>query len=274
MPASALALALAAAAVHAAWNVLLARAEDTQAATAVALGIGTLVFAPVAVLTWDVDAAAIPYMAASAGLELVYVALLASAYAGSAMTVVYPIARGAAPVLVLAVSVVALGVSLSVVSAIGVLVVGAGVVAVRGVSEPARGRALAQALAISACIAAYTLVDNQGIEHASPLPYLEVVFACVATGYLAAVWRDGGTARLRRALNRETAVAGVGFYGSYALTLAALTLATAASVAAVRESSVVIAAGMAALWLEEPVTRARFAGAGLVAAGVAAIALG
>jgi drug/metabolite transporter (DMT)-like permease len=274
VPATALALAIAAALVHAGWNVLLARAPDTQAATAVALGVGTLVWAPVAALTWDVDAAAIPYLAASAALELAYVALLAAAYSSAAMTVVYPIARGAAPVLVLVASVAALGVSLSAAAIAGVLAVAAGVVTVRGLREPVRGGAVVQALAISACIAAYTLVDNQGIEHASPLPYLEVVFACVATGYIAAVWRDGGAARLRAAAGREVAVAGVGFYGSYALTLGALTLATAASVAAVRESSVVIAAGMAALWLDEPVTRSRAAGAALVAAGVAAIALG
>jgi uncharacterized membrane protein len=274
MPATALILAVAAAFVHAAWNVLLARAPDTQAATAVALAIGTVVFAPVAALTWHVHAAAVPYMAASAGLELVYVALLASAYSGAALTVIYPVARGAAPVIVLFVSVVALGVSLSAAAVAGVLAVGVGVVAVRGMREPVGARRLGQALSISACIAAYTLVDNQGIEHASPLPYLEVVFACVAAGYVAAVWRDGGAARLRAALSREVAVAGTGFFGSYALTLAALTLATAASVAAVRESSVVIAAGMAALWLDEPVTRGRAAGAALVAAGVAAIALG
>ena len=62
-------------------------------------------------------------------------------------------------------------------------------------------------------------------------------------------------------------------FGAYALVLAALRLASAASVAAVRESSIVIAVALAALVLREPVGRWRFAGAALVAAGVAVIAL-
>ena len=57
MPATAFALALTAAFVHALWNILLARARDIESATAVALITAELVFAPVAVLTWDVDPA-------------------------------------------------------------------------------------------------------------------------------------------------------------------------------------------------------------------------
>ena len=56
MSGSAFALALGAAALHAAWNVLLARAGDARAATTVALGLSVVLFAPVAVLTWDVQA--------------------------------------------------------------------------------------------------------------------------------------------------------------------------------------------------------------------------
>jgi drug/metabolite transporter (DMT)-like permease len=69
-------------------------------------------------------------------------------------------------------------------------------------------------------------------------------------------------------------LAGVGFFGSYALTLAALRLASAATVAAVRESSVVIAAAALVLSGREPFGRGRVGGAALVAAGVALIALG
>src|SRR4051812_47477435 len=66
VPLDALALALGAAVVHAAWNVGLAGAADTRAAMAVALLAGTLLWAPIAVATWDVSAAAWPYVIASA----------------------------------------------------------------------------------------------------------------------------------------------------------------------------------------------------------------
>jgi len=51
MPAAAFALAALSAFVHAVWNLLLARARDSEAATAVALVAGALAFAPVAALT-------------------------------------------------------------------------------------------------------------------------------------------------------------------------------------------------------------------------------
>ena len=56
--------------MHAAWTLLLARAPDTDAATAAALAIAVVVFAPFAALAWDVEAAAVPYIALSAAFEL------------------------------------------------------------------------------------------------------------------------------------------------------------------------------------------------------------
>ena len=98
MPLDALALALGAAVLHALWNLLLARERDTEAATAVALIslVGVLILP--AALTWRVEAAAIPYVIGSAALELAYVGLLAAAYRRFDLSVVYPVARGLAPV--------------------------------------------------------------------------------------------------------------------------------------------------------------------------------
>jgi len=129
---AALALVLGSAAVHALWNALLADADDTHATTAVMLVSGVVLFAPVAALTWDVDASALPYVLASGTLELVYFGLLATAYSRADLTFVYPIARGSAPVIVLLVSVVVLGVAISGLQAAGVLAVAAGVLLVRG----------------------------------------------------------------------------------------------------------------------------------------------
>lgn len=274
MPLSALLLALAAALVHATWNLLLSDAEDIHSSTAVAASTGVLVFAPVAALSWRLHSAAIPYMAASSTLETVYLGLLATAYSVAAMSFVYPIARGSAPVLVLVVSVVALGASVSAPAAIGVLVVAVGIGLVRGVHVAGRPRDLALALAVGGCIAAYTLIDKHGIRHANPIVYLELVFTGMATAYVIGVWRVSGRAALRAAINLRSILAGVGCFGGYALTLAALRLAPAASVAAVRESSVVLATVFLAVTGRERVSPSRLVGAIAVAGGIALVSLG
>jgi drug/metabolite transporter (DMT)-like permease len=267
-------LALAAAVVHAGWNLLLSGERDTHSASAVALVVGALVFAPVALARWRFESAALPYVAGSSALEVLYLALLATAYSVAAMGFVYPIARGSGPVLVLLAGVVVAGTGVSLWAGVGVLLVAAGIVLVRGVRTGGRPRDLALALSVGACIAGYTLVDKHGIAHANPLAYLEVVFGVVAVVYLVGVWRARGRAALRAAIGWRTVVAGIGFFGAYALTLAALRLASAASVAAVRESSVVIAALVLAVAGREEMSVERLVGAAVVVAGIALISLG
>src|SRR5919198_1436400 len=109
MPTAALFLALAAAAGHAIWNMLLARARNPGAATAVAMLVGVTVFAVPAAIEADADASVWPYVVGSALFELAYIGLLAWAYTRSDLSLVYPLARGVAPVLVLVVGVLALG---------------------------------------------------------------------------------------------------------------------------------------------------------------------
>jgi uncharacterized membrane protein len=274
VPLDALALALAAAVVHALWNLLTARAGESQIAAGVALAAGGLAFAPVAALTWDVDAAALPYAVASVALELAYLALLATGYQRAPLSVVYPVARGAAPVIVLVVGAIALGSSPPAAAAAGVLAVGAGVLLVRGRDggrDARRGTSLG--LVVAACIAGYTLVDNAALEHAAPVPYLELVLAPTALLYLAGAAVLRGPRAIAAEVRPAAIVAGLGMFGAYALALAALARAEAAPVAAVRESSVVMATGLAALVLGERVDRRRWAGAVLVVAGIAAIAL-
>lgn len=132
------------------------------------------------------------------------------------------------------------------------------------------------ALAIGACIASYTLLDKQGLGHARPLPYLELVVAAPALVYVPLfAWRRGLPA-LRAELHAPALAAGLGMFGAFALALAAIRLAPGASLAgvqAVRETSVVIAALLARPLLGERVGPRRLAGAAAVAAGVAAIAV-
>src|SRR5262249_5351252 len=130
VPTEALLLALAAAVLHAGWNVLLRGSEDVEARTAVVLGLSVLLFAPVAAATWSVSWAVAPYVAASAVLEGAYFGLLVVAYRRRELSVVYPIARGSAPLLVLLGTAVVLGREVSAESAVGVCLVAVGVVLV------------------------------------------------------------------------------------------------------------------------------------------------
>ncbi len=270
MPPAALALALTAAVVHAVWNLLLVRAPDPQAATAAGSAISVLVAAPFAVATWRVEPEAWRLAAASFGFQLAYFVLLGAAYRRAELSVVYPIARGTGPVLTLAVGALALGAATSAAQAAGVLLVGLGVVLVRG---GAVGRGAPFGLAIAATIAGYTLIDDRGVEHAAPLAYLLVATGTASATYAAAfAWRRGPRA-LAAAVTPATIVAGFGMFGAYALVLLALARAPAAPVAAVRETSVVIATVLAASVLRERVSAFRLGGAVLVAAGVALIAL-
>jgi len=273
MPLSALLLVLAAAFIHALWNMLLARARDSESATAVVLVVALVVYAPVAAVLWRADASVWPYVLASGTLHLVYFALLAAAYHRSELSVVYPLARGTAPVLVLLVGVVALGASRSATQAAGVCVVGVGVLLVRGIRRPAAGSGVGFGLAIAVVIAAYTLNDNSGVEHANPIVYLELSMILPAIAYTAAMGRLKGLPALRAELNVSAVLAGLATFGAYGLVLEALARAPAAPVAAARETSVVIAAVLARAFLKEPVTAARFAGAAVVAGGVALVSL-
>jgi drug/metabolite transporter (DMT)-like permease len=262
---AALALALGAAVLHALWNLLLAGSRDVLAATAVALGSSLVVALPFALATWGIEREAIPWLVASGALELVYFFTLTAAYQRAELSLVYPLARGGAPVLVL-LGAVATGYSPDAIEVLGVLGVAGGVLLVRGLRGGDRLRVLL-GLVIAGQIAAYTLVDAEGIQHANPVPYL--LLALVPTALGAAL--VSGRARLRAEWRARAVLAGCGGFLAYVLVLAALRLAPAAPVAAVRETSVVFAVALAAPFLGERVTRGRLVGAVLVVSGVVAL---
>jgi drug/metabolite transporter (DMT)-like permease len=258
--------------MHAAWTLLLARAPDSQTATAAALAIAIVVFAPFAALGWDGEAAAIPYIALSAAFELGFVATLGLALRSGHVSLVYPLSRGVAPVLVLTVSVTALGAEVGALRATGVGVIAAGVIMVRGLDGAANARDTGLALACGACIAGYTLTDSYGLRHAAPVPYLECVLVLTVLVYLPVMAKLKG-ARALAAAGPRIAAAALCIFGAYALVLAALQRAPAAPVAALRETSVVFATAYAALVLGEPAGRRRLLGAAVVVAGITTLAL-
>ena len=269
MSSVALALALGSAFLHAFWNLVLAGTRDIQAATAVALAIGLLAFAPVAALAWRVDPQVWPYLVVTSLLQLTYFVFLTAAYARADLSFVYPIARGGAPVLVLVASVLVLRTGTSAAQVLGVLLVAGGVLLVRGVGGRAGTVDLLLALAVAVCIASYTLVDKYGIRYASPIVYQELSMILPTVAFLVLTLRRRGAPALRGAVRPATATAGLAAFGAYILVLAALARAPAASVAAVRETSVVIATALAAPLLHERVGAVRLAGAVLVVLGVA-----
>jgi drug/metabolite transporter (DMT)-like permease len=268
MPLDALALALAAAALHALWNLLLAREQDKEAAAAVAVSVLVLSMVVPAALTWRVESAAVPFIVVSGTLELVYVVLLVAAYRRFELSVVYPVARGLAPVLVLLLTVIVAVSRPSAGEVAGVLAVAAGVLLVRGHLRGSLGGLGAGAL-IAGVIAGYTVADRYGIHHANAAPYLVLVMLGPAVAYPLVV----GRRRYADALAPATVAIGVASACAYLLVLLALRLASAPAVAAVRETSVVIATALAAVVLKERVGPLRLAGAVLVAAGVALLAL-
>jgi drug/metabolite transporter (DMT)-like permease len=273
MPPAAFALALAAAFLHALWNLILARARDPESATAVALVAAVVVFAPLTVVRFDAEWAVWPFIVVTSLPQLLYFAALATAYRKAALSFVYPVARGVAPTIVLVVSIAVLGHATSAGQVAGVVLVGVGVLFVRGLKRPADPHALWFALGIACVIASYTLLDKRGITHASPLTYLELSMLPAALGYAGATLAFKGRSRVRAELGWSAILAGVASFLAYALVLAALERASAASVAAVRETSVVIATAFAAFVLHEQVSRWRAAGSVLVVCGIALLAL-
>ena len=128
-------------------------------------------------------------------------------------------------------------------------VIAAGVLLVRGLDGAASARDTGLALACGACIAGYTLTDSYGLRHAAPVPYLECVLVLTVLVYLPVMARLKGARAIAAAVQPRIAVAALCIFGAYALVLAALQLAPAAPVAALRETSVVFATAYAALVL-------------------------
>ncbi|MEA2418368.1 MAG: hypothetical protein QOE60_574, partial [Thermoleophilaceae bacterium] len=188
---------------------MLAGARDSESATAVATLCGVALLAPVALITGDVSTAALPFAGASAVLHVAYLALLARAYQEGEVSVVYPVSRGTAPVLVLAFGAAALDQGATTGQVLGVLAVSAGVFlvgarretsAMRKKLDKPPARDLLFGLAIALTIAAYTLVDAEGVDHAQAPAYLFLLLAPSAVVYAAALALRGRAAQMRAEL--------------------------------------------------------------------------
>lgn len=281
------ALVLGSALAHAGWNAVLKGKTGDPLAVSTGLSLAWVVFgAPLLFVVEPPAMAAWPYLAASQVAHLAYFALLNAAYREADLSLVYPIARGTPPLIVACGSWLLVGEAASPVGVVGVILVALGVLALglgsRAPASPtaperSRTKGLALAFGTAALIASYTLIDGVGVR-ASGAPIGYAVWLSVIQGALFAAGALGiGGAPLRREVWKrkgEGALVGVLSFGGYAVVLWAMTTSPIAFIAALRETSVVFAAILGALFLEEPFGRRRVAAAVVVAAGVIAIQAG
>jgi len=284
----ALALLVAAAVLHTGWNLLVKRARQRLVFTWWSLAVGAVAFLPLLLASVPIPARIWPYAMASALLEGVYFGALAAAYAEGDFSLVYPVARGAAPAFLALWSVLFLGqrlrpaglVGLAVIVA-GLFVIGGGALSTRSradgggevpVSRASIGLALLTALAISA----YSAIDAAAIRILRPAPYTALVFALstlVAAPLVVQRFGWGAVGEEWRASWPRIALVGFLSGVAYMLVLAAYAIAPVAYAGAVREVSVVLAALAGWLFLKEGFGARRTAGAALVLAGIAILAV-
>ena len=265
--------------LHAGWNALLKRAKggdpmlDT-AAVVVGSAVWSLLALPLAGLP---DPAAWKFMAVSSLIHYAYYVTLSNAYRTGDLSFAYPIMRGTAPLITALLGIVFLSELPSMKLAIGILLICAGIVSIAFVRrERHPPEALHWALANAAIIAAYTLVDGAGVRASGrPFAYVSWLLALEGLPYLAwLLWRRGRAAVTYVARSHRLAlVGGLGSLAAYAIVLWAMTLAPVAAVAALRETSVLFAAVIGAVWLKEGFGVMRLVGAASVVAGIAALKL-
>ncbi len=264
---------LAAAAFHAGWNTMLKlRLEPLLALSLIAAASG-LVMLPVLSVAGLPAPAAWPYILASLAIHLIYYVALGEAYRTGGLGQVYPIARGAAPLITALTAWLWLGEALSVKGWLGVMVLASGILilSLRGGLSGLDVRAVGFALITACAISAYTLADGIGARQGgSTLAYISWLFVLDGAMMLIfglVVYRDTFVAELRQSW-RLIVAGGALSAAAYAIAIWAMTQAPIALVAALRETSVLFAAGLGIIILREPILVSRICAALLVVAGM------
>jgi drug/metabolite transporter (DMT)-like permease len=233
---TAIALVLVAAVVHASWNRVLHAEDDRVAAMAVAgLTVG-LILLPAVVIwpPWPV----LPLVVASAAAETAYAFALSAAYKRGALSVVYPLGRGLAPLLVTIGGWLLLSETPDAAAILGAAALAAGLalIAVAG-GRAGQSTAVGFALLTGMMIAAYSVIDAGAVRQVSPVGYLGAVLG--VQGVVLTLLLRGNRVRLRRGLRSGVLIA-IGSVGAYLLVLYAFRQAPAGRVATLREASVLV----------------------------------
>ena len=261
-----IALVAVSAVLHVAWNVRLKTAGDPLRAATIGMAAATVVIVPVGVAAWfiggrpTIPTEGVVLGIASGTIEAGYFILLSAAYRRGDLSVVYPIARGTAPLLAVAIGVLILGERLGVAGFIGVALLLLGFLLLQRPWRAVQGHGLDPsvlfALATGVTIATYSAVDRVGARLIHPLTYAAILWIVTAVVLLAWVrvmaggdLRAGGQEQVRRAV-----VGGFLTLGAYLLILYALSVAPLSGVAPLRESATVLAAAWGSVKLGEAVS--------------------
>jgi drug/metabolite transporter (DMT)-like permease len=270
---------MAAAAMHAGWNALLKSGGDPFDTMArISLAGGVIALFAVWFVKWP-EAAAWPWIFVSWILHAIYRYFLISAYRAGDLSQVYPIARGTAPLLT------AIGTSLllaEILPAIGyagiaALATGVFLMSMKGSRDGGFDlSAVGFALATAIMICSYTIVDGYGARingSATSFILWEMLGNAVIMGLTALLVRGPSVyAELRTQWPAALGAAAMSTT-SYIIATWAMTKAPIALVAALRETGVLFAALIAAVFLAEPMTRWRWGAAAIIVGGVVMLRL-
>jgi drug/metabolite transporter (DMT)-like permease len=269
-------LVLLAAIAHAGWNALLKSVSDRLLMMGAIRAVGlayAVVMIPIVPLPQGVTWL---WLLCATAAHLVYFVLLIESYRLGDMSVVYPIARGTAPLLLAIFAFFAIGETLSIaqLAAVAMTSVGLLVLVVGRGTEPS---AIGFALATSVSIAGYSLVGGIGVRSAPDVlsfqVWLEAMLGLSVLLYASLRRSSGEIAVFVRRHGRSGVLAGlVSMAGYLAFLLAARSLPLA-PVAALRESSLIFGAVIGTVVFKEAFGARRVAAAVLVAGGIMALAL-
>ncbi|MFD7579778.1 EamA family transporter [Kitasatospora sp. NPDC059817] len=270
---------LAAAVLHAVWNGLAHRIADKLVGFAL-INLTYTACALVLVLLNPLPAAsAWPYLLASVAVQTTSTVLLLRAYQLGDFGQMYPIARGSAPLLVALLSATVLGQHPGAGELLGVVVISCGLIGLafaKGVPGRAQLPALGAAAGTGVMIAVYTVLDGSGVRHAGTVGgYVAWLFLLQGPTLALIAWARRG----RSLLAGVGAVVPVGIAGgvfsltAYGLVVWAQSRGDLATIAALRETSIVIAALIATVVFRERLGRLRLSASLIVLAGIAVLEL-
>jgi drug/metabolite transporter (DMT)-like permease len=275
----ALSLVLLSAVGHATWNLLAKRVEGGATFIWLFTMVSIVLYTPIAAIVALRDAQlsllGLSLVLFSSLLHRTYYLLLAGGYRAGDLSLVYPLARGTGPLLATVGAILALGERPGLLGLLGTVSIVTGAISLSGdprrIAARGTSRAISYALLTGVVIAAYTLVDKEGVSraHMNPLLYTWGLFTGTGIFLSRGALRDRAELRrLWRRHRRETI--GIGVLGpfSYILVLAALTFAPVSYVAPVREIGILFGVVMGTRLLREGEGGRRLAAAAAMVAGV------
>jgi len=272
-------LVLLAAIFHATWNAVVKHAGDRLVSMAVVMGMSGVLSIPLMIYFPFPDPAAWPYILTSNFIHTVYFLLLVKAYqSGGDLSHVYPIARGSSPLYVAVLGAFLAGEYLSTGETVGIAVICIGILSLSltgGVDRIQRAP-LIYAIIVGISIGLYTFVDGQGVRRTDEaLSYIAWMHFLEAFPIgLIALWRRRGVVRQNLIQVWRPSVIGgsLGMVG-YTMVVWAMSVTPMAHVAALRETSVIIAAFIGTRMLGENGGRRRVVAALVVAIGIIGLQL-